>query len=474
MRFRLRILLPTVLALLAALVFLLAGLTIAEVVRTEAAAGEEPGAVAGRVLALWGVLAVGGALLAGGILARFLSRQLQFVRDSIDRQSDDGEGPSFIVAEVRDLAAAMKRARRRAGERLERESREREGLAALVDSVSEGIVQLDRLGRVVRLNRAARRLLKLAPDAEGRSVSVLVRDEGLRRLLERGAAGRGPGAAEVALEDRRVLVATAALTGGGSVATILDITDLRRLEEVRRDFVANASHELKTPLTSIRGYTETLLDGDLPPAEQRQFLETVARNAERLQHTVDDLLDLSRLESGRWEPNLEAVDLVAAAGEGWEAFRGRARTAGVAFDVSREDGGQVMALADRRALEQILANLYDNALRYTEDGGRITVRVATTEESPPSREGVAGDTPAAVSRWVVMEVRDTGRGIPRDALPRIFERFYRVDPARSREEGGTGLGLSIVRHMMASMGGAVSAESQLGRGTTIRLWLRPA
>jgi signal transduction histidine kinase len=250
----------------------------------------------------------------------------------------------------------------------------------------------------------------------------------------------------------------------GLAVALADLTALRRLESVRRDFVANASHELKTPLTSIRGYAETLRDESVPPEVQRQFLATISSNAERLQHIVDDLLDLSRLESGTWKPTLAAVHPEAAAREAWADLEARASARQIAFALRAETDSPLAA--DRSALRQILSNLFDNAIRHTPPGGGIETRVI--EWLPQRREPSVRDRR---TRYLAIEVRDTGSGIPSDALPRIFERFYRVDPARARAEGGTGLGLSIVKHLTESMGGTVEAESQLGRGTTIRIIL---
>lgn len=473
MRLRLQVLLPLVLALVMAVGFAVAGLTVAGVVRAEAGRGADPGGAAARVVALWGVVAVIGALVAGSAIARMIVAPLRHIRDAAFRLDAPPhvDEESTRIAEIQDIARGIERAAGALRERHDRELRERSALATLMDSVSEGIVQLDHMGRIIRVNRAGRELLGLPADAPGRNVSALVRDTELRRLLERGTSGRGS-TAEVVLDDHRVLVAVAALPDGGAVATFMDLTDLRRLEEVRRDFVANASHELKTPLTSLRGYTETLLHGDLPPAERRQFLKTVARNAERLQHMVDDLLDLSRLESGRWQPELVELDLAESARQAWQPFAGRAADRDVEFSVqSHTDDAR--ASADRRAVEQVFSNLYDNALRYVAEGGRIRVAIRR-------HEGAASPAVQRASRpvggpqsgsWLLVEVSDTGTGIPMEALPRIFERFYRVDPARSRAEGGTGLGLSIVRHMVESMGGMVTAESELGKGSTIRFWL---
>src|SRR5690606_14913974 len=216
------------------------------------------------------------------------------------------------------------------------------------------------------------------------------------------------------------------------------------------------------------------------------------KNACRLQQIVDDLLDLSRLESGGWRPELQPLQVARIAEEAWGPFRERAAEKGVAFLV--EPGDAVPARADPPGLRQIFSNLFDNALRHTPAGGRIAVHVGVSCDAgavPGARAGRLGEplavghgaalghashpaAPDPAGRWVVVEVRDTGSGIPRDALPRIFERFYRVDPARSRAEGGTGLGLSIVKHLVESMGGDVAAESELGKGTTIRFRLPAA
>jgi signal transduction histidine kinase len=281
------------------------------------------------------------------------------------------------------------------------------------------------------------------------------------------------------VDDRRLLVAARPIEHGppaspppeaafrptsGSVrlpvvVAFADLTELRRLEGVRRDFVANVSHELKTPLTSIRGYVETLLgDPDLPADMRDQFLDVIHKNAERLQGIIDDLLDLSRLESGGWRPNLIRLDPSSLVRDVWAGFEPRATLQKVEFVVA---GESAPVLADAGGLRQVLTNLYDNALRYTHAGGRITASVT----SLPHANGGPGTDRVAI------DVIDTGSGIPGDALPRIFERFYRVDPARSRAEGGTGLGLSIVKHLVESMGGDVRADSELGKGTTVRLRL---
>src|SRR5438876_1040255 len=253
---------------------------------------------------------------------------------------------------------------------------------------------------------------------------------------------------ELDLGDRTVVVSARPLAEGGTLLVLSDVTDLRRLETIRRDFVANVSHELKTPLTAIAGYAETLA-AEAAEAQAVGFAQTIVENARRMQRLVDDLLDLSRIESGGWEPQPRTVGVEAAAREAWRRFTERAADRGVLFETAMNEA---TISGDPDALQQIFTNLFDNALRHTPRGGRI--RVAA------ERDG--GD--------IVVRVTDTGSGIPAEHLPRIFERFYRVDPGRSRQEGGTGLGLSIVKHLVEAHGGRVEAESELGRGTTVVLF----
>ncbi|HYH78856.1 MAG TPA: ATP-binding protein, partial [Longimicrobium sp.] len=224
-------------------------------------------------------------------------------------------------------------------------------------------------------------------------------------------------------------------------------------------------------LTAIRGYSETLLDPDLPPELRRQFATTVQVNAQRLQHIVDDLLDLSRLESGGWRVQPEIVSVADLARDAWSGFRDAAAAKDARFGVEVPPDAE-FAYADPSALRQVLSNLLGNSLRYIPHGGGIQVR--TRGVASPVLDGArrgAGEGGSSHRPWLCVEVVDTGAGIAAAHLPRIFERFYRVDPGRSREEGGTGLGLAIVRHMVEGHGGTVQAESQLGRGTTIRFTL---
>jgi two-component system phosphate regulon sensor histidine kinase PhoR len=317
-------------------------------------------------------------------------------------------------------------------------------MQALIDAMAEGVIALTDDARILRTNRAGRALLHLPQESWFAPVGALVRHPELRDLLEESVV-KPFRQREVALGDRHLIMSAQLLDQGGAVVTFLDVTEMRRLEQVRRDFVANASHELKTPLTTIRGFAETLLEDDPPDALRRDFLTSIRDNTLRLQRMVEDLLDLSRLESGAWSARREEVAVGEVAAECWYDFRTRAEEAGVRFVLE----GSGIALADEQGLRQVFRNLIENSLRYTGRGGTIAVRAR------PERG------------MVRVEVSDTGAGIPSRALPRIFERFYRADTARARSEGGTGLGLAIVRHLIQAMGGEVGAESELGKGTTI-------
>ncbi|HUF05755.1 MAG TPA: ATP-binding protein [Candidatus Binatia bacterium] len=384
------------------------------------------------------------AALRLGTLERLRGTQRTPVRSAVRDMDALATSIDLLARELQDRAAGLEAERAR--------------LDTLLRAVNEGILHLDRNGRVVRANPAACALLGLPPDSIGAPAASVVRDAELRSLLRRAVAGNAIDTSEIALDGRRLLISATTLEDGGAVLAIADLTALRRLEGVRRDFVANVSHELKTPLTSIRGYAETLLSDDhLDPESRRRFLEVIAKNATRLQHIVDDLLDLSRIESGGWRPNLHDVAAAPAVHDAWTGCSETATARAIAFD----QVGDARVRADPDALRQILANLFDNAIRHTPEGGRITV--AITRHS-------AADRPP----FVEFVVTDTGTGIPGDALPRIFERFYRVDPARSRAGGGTGLGLAIVRHMVETMGGDVTVESALGKGTTMRFRLPAA
>ena len=257
---------------------------------------------------------------------------------------------------------------------------------------------------------------------------------------------------EIQLGHRTFIANVVPMLRGEVLALLRDVTDARMAEATRRDFVANASHELRTPVSAIAGAAETLLSGAMDdPAQARAFVEMIARNAERLARLTNDLLDLSRIESRQWPVKLEPVSVEGTARRAVEVCSETARRKRIELRVEVPEG--IAVLADARALEQVLVNLLDNAVKYTPDGGQATVTAAP----------VAGDR-------IEVVVADTGPGIERHHLPRLFERFYRVDPGRSRGSGGTGLGLAIVKHLVQMQAGDIGVDTGT-EGTSFRVRL---
>ncbi len=335
---------------------------------------------------------------------------------------------------------------------------ERDLLTGILSSMNEGVLVVGADGRVVLTNPALRAMLLVGQESAGKPVLQVVRNADLKHLLENAARGAE---AEVELElaglmPRRALVRAVPLKDGpgGVLAVFVDVTELRRLEAVRRDFVANASHELRSPLTTVRAAAETLRTVENDAKATARFVELIQRNSERLANLIDDLLELSRIESRELRLTLEPLDLSAIVERALtqHAHRAQLKRIALAHDVA----GAQSVRADRRALEHVFGNLIDNALKYCPDGA--AVRISADPENDVVRVAVA----------------DTGPGIPSEHLPRVFERFYRVDAGRSRELGGTGLGLSIVKHLVEAMGGTISVDSRLGAGSTFSFTLHRA
>ena len=400
-----------------------------------------------------GLLALLGALALASLFARSISRPVVELRD-VARSIAAGDlhrRPALSApGEVGDLATALHRMAEQLAHRLDALEADDQLMTAVLESLEEGVIALDERGTVVRINERARSLLG-ARAALPFGRELLPRDPTLREAIDAALAGSTTPPAEVTLHDRTVAVASRPLGTGGGVVTVLDLTTLRRLETIRRDFVANVSHELKTPLTAVSGYAETLLDDGIPAEQRRRFVETIYDNATRMQRIVDDLLDLSRIESGGWRPNVTRVDVAGVVHDVFTAIQPAASAKGLALAAEiAPDATHVRA--DPTAFRQILTNLVENAVRYTRDGG-VTLRTRRTHDG------------------VLVDVTDTGIGIAAEHLPRIFERFYRVDAGRSRAEGGTGLGLAIVRHLVDAHGGRIEATSAVGRGTTISVLL---
>jgi two-component system phosphate regulon sensor histidine kinase PhoR len=329
---------------------------------------------------------------------------------------------------------------------------ERDRLLAVLGSMSEGVLVLDGQERVTLANPSVRNLLAL-PDAnpgDNPTLLDLNRLPALYALAEQALSGKRA-AEEISLAGRQVLVRSAPLASAGPTSAVVvfnDMTDLRRLEAVRRDLVANVSHELRTPLTAIRGYAETLKEGGLSnPERAAEFVAIIYRHAERLSRLLDDLLELSRLEAGARPMRKDVFALGPIVSRALDLVRPKASSRQVTLSVEMTEEPEI--LGDSEALEQILVNLLDNAVKYTPKGGSVVLR---TQRSKPDRWRVA--------------VEDSGIGIEPTHLGRVFERFYRVDAGRSREMGGTGLGLAIVKHLSQAMGGRVGVSSELGSGST--------
>jgi len=407
------------------------------------------GLTSARVL-ISGIAALVVALGLAFAFSRSVTRPLAELRD-VAQALASGElsrRPALTApGEVGDLAAAVHRMAEQLDSRVEALRAEDSRLEALVESLHEGVIAVDARRQVVRVNDSGRRFLQLRQPLPF-SVDLLPRERELREALAHALAGYHTEQSEVILDGRILALTARSLSDGGAVLALYNLTEERRLETVRRDFVANVSHELKTPLTVIGGFAEALVTDNLSATQRQHFAETIQANTRRMQRLIDDLLDLSRIEAGKWVPNPSLVTLAAIAAEATASSRMIADEKGVNFEITIE-APATQLFADPVALRQVIANLADNAVRHTRQGGTVTVFAA--HEEAGTRVGV----------------RDTGAGIAEEHLPRIFERFYRVDSARSRSEGGTGLGLAIVRHLVEAHGGSVSASSVVGRGTTV-------
>lgn len=396
------------------------------------------------------------ALLVGTILAtiagRSIARPLHQIAGAADAIAA-GTTPRFPrsgIPDVDRLVQALRAMSDQLDQRFTALRQERAESEALVDAMVEGVLAADRRGRIVRANPAARRLLGYDDREALPDLPQLFRVKAAREVVDAVLAGAVIQDRELDLDEQRILVSGRPLPGGGAVLVLHDLTEMRRLEVVRRDFVANVSHELKTPLTSISGYAETLLHESVDAATSRRFLETILANARRMQRLVDDQLDLSRIEAGRWQPRPVELATTELIREAWAACAEAAAAKQIRFEVAVAPAAERLQ-GDPDGLRQVLVNLFDNAVRYTPAGGLIRCRATLAEGG------------------VQLAVTDSGIGIGGDHLPRIFERFYRADPSRSRDEGGTGLGLAIVKHITEAHGGTVAAASRLGEGTTITL-----
>ncbi|MGL4513074.1 MAG: HAMP domain-containing sensor histidine kinase [Lacipirellulaceae bacterium] len=363
--------------------------------------------------------------------------------------------------ELGTLARSFNRMSQELGDQLSelRESDRRQ--ATVLGGMIEGVIAIDARQRVLFANDAAGRLFGfLPPQAEGRPLLEAVRNHLLHDAVGKAIESRVPERLDIEWQDRQLSVQVSPLLGeptGGAVVVLHDTTELRRLEGMRRDFVANVSHELKTPLASIKAYAETLITGaeSMDSATRTKFLGRIEEQADRLAELVQDMLNLARIESAREVFDIKPVPVLPAVEACLRAYQPRAEAKQIRLGPDA-DHDRLQVRADPEGLRVILGNLVDNAIKYTPDGGQVQVRWRPD------------------GAMVRIDVVDTGIGIPEGKLGRVFERFYRVDEARTREAGGTGLGLAIVKHLAQSFGGGVSVESSTGRGATFSVTLPAA
>jgi len=445
------------------------------------------------------VIAIGGIIAFAVRLQRRLGNLTTFLSSASEREKPPSL-PVWSEDEVGALERGIQQLMMRQHERLRALQAEQKKLEAVLQSMAEGVVVINPAGNVVLCNRAAQDLFGLRADQEwqGKPIQAFSRHPLLQDLLREVAerrSGDAPVTRELSLEgkDERHLAASSmqicedGVTVSGYVLVFYDLTQIKRLESVRADFVANVSHELRTPLTAIKGYAETLLNGALKDSSTAQrFLEIIDRHSERLSRLIDDLLILSNLELGKTELLQEEVIVTELVSEVFEVVKEKAERAGVILEHAGQPDLPPLK-GDNDRLQQVLVNLVDNAIKYTPAGGTVTVTAQTVQGSGIRGQGSVfaeqtsdfglrtsdenGIRGSHLSEWLEIAVADTGCGIPEEDLPRLTQRFYRVDKARSRELGGTGLGLAIVKHIVQGHNGFLRIESQLKRGTTVRIFL---
>lgn len=332
---------------------------------------------------------------------------------------------------------------------------------ALFNSMTEGVLVLDASGRIQLANESLRKLFRLSKDVRGQTIMEAFRLQELAEVIRRLQQERAVSGFELELpgiDERWLQVNAAAVLDRegaqhGAILVFHDLTRLKQLENTRQEFVANVSHELRTPLSLIKGFVETLLEGAKnDPELSSRFLQTIEKHTDRLTYLIEDLLTISRLESGGTTMNLLPVDLHDAAARALDDLKSKAAEKQVTMENMVPAG--LWAKADAERLHQVFANLIENAIKYGRQGGKVAV-------------GAQDNAYSKVEAWV----RDDGPGIPAEARERVFERFYRVDRARSRDTGGTGLGLAIVKHIVQAHGGEVWVKSELGEGATFFLTL---
>ena len=447
---------------------------IVRVVATSKEADRELANSQRRMLAGY-LCATAASLAAGYALAKRQARPVKDLSQAVVRLAAGDSNTAIPIpepAELFELADAIGVLREQLVERGLTIGRQGTQQEAVLGSMIEGVLAIDARQRIVSINRAAADLLGLDPHAViHRPLQEVVRNPDLRRFALRAIDCREPVEDDLVLRglrDRTIRLQGTALRDvsgdGGAVIVLNDVTTIHHFEKVRRDFVANVSHELKTPVASIKGFVETLLDGAAEdPADNRRFLEIIAKQADRLASIIDDLLALSRIEQSEGTGNLpfEIVPIAEVFAAVIADCMPRAVDRSIVLDIACDESIQTAVNAP--LLEQAVINLVDNAIKYSDPGKSVWLSASVA---------AAGTTELACEAGcVLIVVRDEGSGIEEEHLPRLFERFYRVDKARSRKLGGTGLGLSIVKHIVQAHGGTIAVQSQPGVGSAFTIAL---
>ncbi len=397
------------------------------------------------------------AVFVSWITSSLLSRALRVVVGEAQRLANGTSDKGMLLAsdEFGGLAGSFNKLAGDLERTMETLAQERSRFEAVLEGLADAVLSIDEDRRLTMVNRAASTLFRLPPATIGRELVDVIRIPGLHELVRDGLKGESKTAEfEVIGPPRRVVVARVARLpeNRGVVVAVQDVTDLRRLESVRRDFVANVSHELRTPVGIVRANAETLLDGALErPELARRFLDAQLRASERLSNLVNDLLEISRIESGRYELDPDYLRVEPLTSKVLQAVDELAVKKNITLTCEIES--DLVVWGDTQALDHVLLNLVENAVKYTQVGGHVSLE-AKFDEGDEGR-------PATVR----IEIRDDGPGIEAVHRPRVFERFYRVDPGRSRSVGGTGLGLAIVKHLVDAMGGSVGVDPIIPRGS---------
>ena len=408
---------------------------------------------------LWGsLLAAFFALLIAAVASIWTSRRLERIVDvaaRIERGDLRARVEDSPLDEIGRVAAAIDKTAGQVERSFAAVRSSQRQLETLLNSMQDAVIAVSADGLVRWANQPMDRLVPQHTRLNAPVVETIRDPDFLATVKAATTTKEVKTARATSIVPGRAFDVTAApLPDGGIVAVLRDLTETERVEKTRRDFIANVSHELRTPLTSIQGYTETILDSITENSgSTREFLEIIRKNAARMSRLTEDLLTLARVESGETRFDPEPVPPVELLNDAEESFREIARTQGVELQVADLNGsGSVESLppvlADREAIHQVFSNLIDNAMKYGRSGGRILLGAR------------------AAKRGIEFYVQDFGAGISSEHLPRLFERFYRVDKARSRESGGTGLGLAIAKHIMLAHGGSIRAESELNHGST--------